>query len=268
VVFSNVGKDIDFNDTSGLCTRDRHANIFELSILSDCFKHSFHIADLINCSNTIIQSEKFYDKESLVAAIMKSCDENIDPPNTYRLRNAGHYFSSSPDLYFAAQMASFAFGNAQKENAIYKYEMARDLTDINPLSLSPSNDWPERMYFHSDQLKYAYSIIACYSILEELNLEIKANMNNPSTIKDGARWNDSVLCDLKDRLLLNNISSDITIPWLARYECNRPFKLVVQSNRLCEWSDGKEIRDFYISICDAILELSYIRDCITIFSKV
>ena len=41
----------------------------------------------------------------------------------------------------------------------------------------------------------------------------------------------------------------------------RPFKAVVDSSKLCEWSDGENIRDFQISVCDAILELSYIRDC-------
>jgi hypothetical protein len=159
-------------------------------------------------------------------------------------------------------MAIMAYGDAQKENAIFKYDMARDLVDINTLSLSPKNDWYERIYYHSDQLKFGYSIIACYSILEELNLEIKASMNNPSTKKDGTIWNEFVLEDLKKRLESSNVTSNTTIPWLVRYDFKRPFKSVVNSSRLCEWSDGDKFRDFYIFICDAILELSYIRDCI------
>lgn len=158
-------------------------------------------------------------------------------------------------------MASCAFGIAQKENAIFKYDMARDLTEINPLALSPSNDWIDRVYHHSEQLRFGYSIIACYSILEELNLEIISNTKNPSTQKNGTIWNDSVLDDLKVRLERNGIPPDMTIPWLVRRDYKRPFKAVVQSCVPCEWSDGDKVRDFQIAIYDAILELSYIRDC-------
>ncbi len=261
VVLQNKGKKVGFRN-SAFCVQDEETNIFELLIYSDDFDHSFHILDLIQCSSTIIQSEKTFDLESIKNALLISWNKPSDPPNiVYKQRDAGAYFSCSSYLYYATEMACNAFGNSQKENAIFKYDLARDLTEINPLDLSPANDWPDRVYYHSEQLRFGYSIIACYSILEELNLEIKATRDNPSS-RDGSIWNDAVLNDLKGRLVNSGIISEITIPWLVRYAYKRPFKDVVKSSSLCEWADGENFRDFLISICDAILELSYIRDCI------
>jgi hypothetical protein len=135
VILQNRNKDVVFR-TTGFNVQDIKTNIYELLIFSDNFDHSFHILDLIQCSSTIIQSEKVFDLEGIKNALLLSWDKPIDPPNViYRERNAGAYFTTSSDLYYAAEMACSAFGNSQKENAIFKYDLARDLTEINPLAL-------------------------------------------------------------------------------------------------------------------------------------
>ena len=260
VIFVNQGKQYDIPISGVSSVHTSSENIYELIIISESFEEAFHIADLIKCSMAVIRSEKSLDLECLRNALAESCSKSLNTPHYYSVRPTGGYYSTSPELLFAAQMASKAYGRAKEENAIYKYDMARDLIDINPLDLSPNNDLSDRIYFHSEQLKFAYAIITCYSIIEELNLEIKANSANPSMINNGTEWNPSVLQDLKNRLKTNNIDPDITIPWIVRDSAERPFKSVVCSENYCEWSNKKNIRDFQIAIYDAILELSYIRD--------
>lgn len=258
VVFKNIGKEAHFQTTvSKAITR---TNFFSLIVYSCDFDLALHIVDLIKSSMTILSSEKTYDLESIKNALLSSWNKKVDNPNTYRLRIPGAYFSYTPDLYFATQMASIAFDNAKKENALFKYDMARDLTEVNPLDLSPTNDWVERVYYHSEHLKFGYSIITCHSILEELGLEIKASKQQPSTVEDGAKWNKIVHADLSDRLKKSGINPESTFPWLVRGKYNRPFKLAVNCSRGCDWSDGDVVRDFLITICDAILELDFIRD--------
>ena len=62
------------------------------------------------------------------------------------------------------------------------------------------------------------------------------------------------------RLEKKDINPHTQLSWLRRNGIERPFKYkVVSSENLCDWSDGSVINDFTINICDAILELSYMR---------
>ncbi len=127
------------------------------------------------------------------------------------------------------------------------------------MDLDPDNLAKVRCLSSLDKLRFAYSIIDIYSIIEELGLEIRANAQKPSIINNV--WNDLVLSDLMHRLQDSNINPNKLIPWLSRKGKIRPFKAaVIDSAQLCPWSDCESVFDFEISIKDAILELGFQRN--------
>ena len=104
------------------------------------------------------------------------------------------------------------------------------------------------------------SIIICYSILEELKLNIITKQNENSLISEGTKWNPEVYSRLSDRLTECGLCPDSEIMWLSRNGIDRPFKSkLINVDNKCEWSDGEIINDFNIKLTDAILEVSYMR---------
>lgn len=106
------------------------------------------------------------------------------------------------------------------------------------------------------QAKLALIMVGAYSILEELKLQINASNEKPSTIN--GVWNPDVLNELRERLNNYNVVHDYSFPWCCRGESKRPFKSAVNNKNKC-LNDNASNHDFYITISDAILELSYIR---------
>lgn len=161
-------------------------------------------------------------------------------------------------LLEACRLVQKVHGAQKIENAVCKYYVAHDVFKLHPMDLHPLEDPFDNEYLLSERIRIANVIVECYSILEELHMQIKASRENPSVI-DG-RWDPKVKSELVERLQTKGIDTDKKIPWSTRNGVVRPFKTdVVNADDLCEWSDGAEICDFNISICDAILELSYMR---------
>ena len=135
--------------------------------------------------------------------------------------------------------------------------------DIGSFALFDDNKHPledpfVNEYLLTERIRIANVIVNCYAVLEELHMQIIADTKNPSVIN--GKWNPLVKEELCSRLARKSIDSQKSIPWLSRNGVIRPFRAsAVEADALCEWSDGQAICDFKINICDAILELSYMR---------
>lgn len=231
---------------------------YELIIQAPSFEDAIFIVDLIKCCLTLIKSEQAFETDQLKMNIEISDGRERKTNNSYQKMCKNEWFFGDDSLVSASQIAQLSYKEPTKENAIFKYDLARELVNLNPLSLHPYNDYVPRTFFRSEQVKFAYTIIASYAVIEELQVQIKASEDKPSTIN--GEWNPLVLDSLQERLVAKGVNGNDKIPWFVRRDMVRPFKVKIQEPReLCEWSDGNQVKDFMMPICDAILELSYIR---------
>ncbi|MEQ8235173.1 MAG: hypothetical protein ABRQ23_00165 [Syntrophomonadaceae bacterium] len=250
------------NNCAEIGVSSENSYIHEMTICADSLRSAEYIMDLVNSSFTVIESSISFKKERLSSNLLYSMNiiQKYEPDD-FTTTNKLQVCLGDDNLYYACKMASKAFNNVNDELAIFKYHLAHEIYPLYALALDPNNDEVTISHLPSEQLKFAYSIIDSYSILEELGLEERANRDNPSTINNGTQWNPSVIADLSKRLLANNIDPHYRIPWLVRGDLKRPFKNeLIMADDLCEWSDGEIIRDFNIEIIDAIFEVSFIRD--------
>jgi hypothetical protein len=241
----------------GFATHD--GEIYEIHVEANDIKVAQHISNLIISSKAIIDSSMFLQLNNIDNNLQCSLNKALGGrPDIFIEARKVQSFEPEDGWYYACIIASRAFTDSHKENAVFKFQLAREICDVNPMELKPYYTEGYSSPFPYDHLKYAYVIVITYSVLEELGLEIRTN-GEYSTIKDGKEWNPVVLENLKCRLNKKNISPDNKIPWVVRGNIKRPFKKNIDKTSYCEWSDKKSVSDFDISVVDAILELSYMR---------
>ncbi|NCA92900.1 hypothetical protein EOM82_06610 [bacterium] len=243
IEFISHGNECIFSDDSSIKVSNGY--IYGVEIITDTDKNAEYIVDLFCASHTVINGFICETSEDIINRM--HCEESI--------HNGVFYGDDS--LYYSCIMTKKAINEQKDKNAIFKYYIAKLIYSSDPMQLHPFNDPFINEYLLSERIKIANIIGDCYSVLEEINVQINASNNNPSTINN--KWNEIVKNELCERLKKQHIDPLDSIPWLTRNGIIRPFKEVVNTKTLCEWSDGKEICDFKINICDAILELSYIR---------
>lgn len=226
--------------------------IYQIQIHGQSIEQIKYLANLIVSSKGIVDGDVFF--------ALNQVDENIEYYlNSKTLSNKIDVFEASLGWYKASLIAAKAYGNISIENAIFKYQLAHEFCNISSMDLEPEYDKDFSNPYPYDHLKFAQCIILSYAVLEELGLEIRLNGQKSSATIDGQQWNEFVLADLLQRISEKNIDSKQRITWIVRGKMQRPYKNRIINPERCEWSDGESINDFYISIPDAILELSYIR---------
>jgi len=111
-------------------------------------------------------------------------------------------------------------------------------------------------------VNFAFSIIASYSVIEEIGLEIRASPKNPSKIR--GKWNPEVKIDLESRLQRARIDFKQKVPWALR---GKPTKIEMarqpKAIKKCEWACGPYIRDIELEVVDAINHASFLRSKIS-----
>ena len=256
IIFINHGKemsvDTDYFGKKGSQFNNAVDNgiICEIVIEASTDIDAEETIDLINSCLALIQGAPSYDLERLIINIRYI-------PGKISIEMPTYYFDCSDALYVACKMTLRAINDCVLKTAVLKFCVAQEIFYLHPMDLEPSRDNYDYQYLLSRQIKMGYAIVVCYSILEELNLHVKANSEKPSVVK--GKWNDEIFQEMQGRLLSKGIDPNQKIPWLSRRTKNRPFKKQVADQELCEWSDGQEVRDFEINIIEAIFETSYIR---------
>ena len=149
---------------------------------------------------------------------------------------------------------------------LFSYERCSvDLVDLDPrfatehLGVSVSR-------FIYNQIHLAHAIVAAYSTIEELGLEIRATRQKPSTL-NGA-WNPQVRQDLEERLTSAGIDLAEPARWTIRGTPTRiERKRRKASRQRMSYARGPYVRDREIDVADAILHSSFLRSKIASHKK-
>lgn len=162
-------------------------------------------------------------------------------------------------IFQTARMAAAASKRKVLQHALARYYVGFQVAGTHWMDTHPY--YGEKIAVKRDPMEYiaiAQSIIAFYSVLEELNVEIKASQQNPSRLPDGS-WNPNVLGPLRANLASIGVDPDDTIVWVLRGSPSRiERKHRTPDGVKASWSRGA-VRDREISICDAILYASLLR---------
>ncbi len=151
-------------------------------------------------------------------------------------------------------------------NALFKYQLGNYLYSINTVELDLTRSFYYKLSrFASDYTRSAYAIIAFYSVIEELKLEVKADSDNPSFI-DG-NWNPRVKEDLEKRLMRAGINIEEPFSWSLRSTPTKIERELRRQGRLraikkSSWAK-RNVRDSEVSLVNAILLASNLRSKIS-----
>lgn len=184
----------------------------------------------------------------------------IDETEIHFLKKSYYLTSEFP---VASLIACKVSTKTAYQNALFKYQLSQLTTPLNSDFFHPAYWISENSIssYAKDRVKYAYSIILAYSVIEELNLEIRATSKKPSMINN--QWNPLVLGDLVERLVKNGVDISQPITWVYR---NKPTKIhqlhKPLSQQKADWAHDN-IHDKKIKIVDAISTASWLRSKIS-----
>lgn len=145
--------------------------------------------------------------------------------------------------------------------AVAKYAFSLSTYPVHPMDLHP---WGSPHLAVSkipgDHVLMSHAIIAAYSVVEELELMVKASSQRPSRI-DG-KWNLPVKLDLEHRLTKAGIDLGETLLWTVRGPKRKIEKRrAVPTGTKAPWS-AWTVRDSEIPIVDAISYAEWLRSCV------
>lgn len=177
---------------------------------------------------------------------------------------SGHYrrFFNEPDIPRACKIALRVTSRRAYEYALSKWKLSHRVVSVPVIDFDPSQS--ERMPkspYAFDHVRYAYAIIMCYSVLEELGLEVRASKEQPSTIK--GEWNPAVKDELMKRLKRARVNVTEKFDWMIRgqrtkLEKEHPAR-VVSPAPWAQW----DVRDAVVELVDAIAHVSWLRSKIS-----
>jgi hypothetical protein len=166
---------------------------------------------------------------------------------------------STSDFPLACAIAARASRRRQWIYAAAQYHFSRATYAVHSMDIEPFRS-PHLAVsrFPNDHVMFAHAIVAAYSVIENLGLEIRASANNPSRI--GGNWNPVVLQDLEGRLKAAGVDLRETLLWVAR----GPKRKIEKSRsvialRPAQWA-GSFVRDVEVPVTEAIAYSDWLRD--------
>lgn len=176
-------------------------------------------------------------------------------------------FHKLDNIAFGCQILEKIISDKECSYALEKYKVSLDLHCVNPYSIDPRYG---QLYNHYDLKKQthtrsAFAIIAAFSAIEELSLEIRSSSKTPRFLNnEKGEWNPIVLTDMTNRLEKIGIKKEDTFDWVFRGE-----KTKVEDNFKpyfgydSQWVEyGETIRDKTLTFPEAIHNASYLRNFI------
>ena len=167
-------------------------------------------------------------------------------------------FWSTVGIPHACAIAARASRSKRLVYAITKYNFSVGLYSVFVVDLEPfSSEHLPISPFPTDHVTFSYAIVAAYSVLEDLGLELRASQEKPSRIN--GKWNPPVRLDLEARLTKSGVNLDETLLWTVR-SSNRKIeeKRALPAHEKCPWSYGA-VRDCKVLLVDAIAYAGWLR---------
>lgn len=209
--------------------------------------------DLILGCHELVQGTHVFD----IHLVANNADEpgwmEEDERNALREQTYG-----TTDIPLACAIAAKASRRRKWVYAIAKHKFSLSLYQVHHMDIEP---WVTPHLpissFPSDHVKFSYSIISAYSVIEDLGLEVRASHQKPSQIN--GEWNPDVKQDLEKRLVKAGVDLTETLLWTVRgpkrkIEMRRP----LPAGSKAPWS-AWIIRDSEIQVVDAIKYASWLR---------
>jgi hypothetical protein len=237
-------------------------NAREVIIYSPSFEKAQQALSLLNCAIWLVNGEPTlagdnniaipFDKRECSKVFLQ--DVTINKPSSCCML----------DFPLSCLIATKASFFRKYKNALAKFRIASQMHSISLVDMDPSHSRKHLGVsgYAYDHVRFAFSIIAAYSVLEELGLEIRASIKKPSIINNN--WNPLVKKDLENRLRKAGIILQKKIAWVRR---GKPTKIEKAkqplSQKKCSWARGPYVRDCEIEVIDAINIASFLRSKIS-----
>ena len=238
----------------------------EAIIQTSNFKKAIKVVELISASLTLLNAELHEADHTSILPF--SLEERKLLSKEYEIQEEliGNKLQSLPGIFLACQISCKASFRRAYYNALLKYQLGNYLFSITPIELDPSHSpYYKLSPFPSDYVRFAYGIIAFYSVVEELGFGIKATNKNPSFIY--GKWNPIVRKDLEERLKKGGINTQELFSWILRSTPTNIERHLLKSGKLkpvkkSSWA-RRDVRDSEIELIDAILLVSNLRSAIS-----
>lgn len=166
-------------------------------------------------------------------------------------------------IYEVCKMMSRAWDDEIIKYSILKYTFSLSQDSISPHSAHPyygqvfSIEERQKSY----QVRAAYAFLSAFSIIEELNLEIRSSSIKPRFINNNSEWNPVVKEDICNRLEKIGITESNSFTWTIRGKSQQLVdKVKPNFGTVVYYTDSGEVRDLNFKIYDAIHIASYIRN--------
>jgi hypothetical protein len=252
-VFTDIPKDV-----RGKCE--------EAIIQTDSFESAVKVLELISAALTLIKAE-LYEADPLGILPFSAIEKKrIAKEVMVDDEIIGTHVCAVSQILRSCQIACNASFKRAYYNALFKYQLGNYLYSINTVELDPTRSFYYKLSrFASDYTRFAYAIIAFYSVIEELGFEVKADSDNPSFI-DGS-WNPCVKEDLEKRLMRAGINIEEPFSWSLRSTPTKIERELRKQGRLrpikkSSWAK-RNVRDSEVSLVNAILLVSNLRSKIS-----
>jgi hypothetical protein len=238
----------------------------EAIIQTDSIENAIKIVELINAALSLLNAELYEADRTSILPFSSEDRKLMSQEFMLEEEMIGSRIQAIPQVLLACKIACKASFRRAYYNALLKYQLGNYLYSITPIELDPSHSLYYKLSpFPSDYVKFAYAIIAFYSVIEELGLEIKATNRNPSFIN--GKWNPSIRKDLEERLKKGGINTQELFSWSLRSTPTNIEKDLRKSGKLkpikkSSWA-RRDVRDSEIELIDAILLLSNLRSAIS-----
>jgi hypothetical protein len=230
----------------------------EVTINAYSFNRAQNALELITSAILLSTGQPlFAEIEVVIPRSKKECLEIFGEGSIVKCPRIGA--SHFPLACMIAAKASY-----RRAYALTKFGFASGLHSVARVDIDPScaTEHLGVSPFASSHVRYAYSIIASYSVIEEIGLEVRASSSRPSMIN--GEWNPVVREDLEQRLRRSGVNINETFPWDLRGKPTRIEKRKrLPSKGKCSWAKGPYVRDCELEIIDAINIASFLRSGIS-----
>ena len=248
------------NPSCGIGIRPHGEPAKEIVVLANSVDRAQYAVDLVFAAYCLDAAELLADEPNRVFSKRPTTTRDIAK---HLLEGRGKPIGVF-HLPVACLVAAKASHRRAHQNALFKYVVSHRVVPLAHNVLEPHYGWAPGRIVSGSPSEYvfnAHAIIAAYSVLEELSLELRASQENPSRIN--GQWNPIVKRELEDRLLKSNIDLSERIIWSRRgsptkIERQRP----LSGEDGCEWNSAN-VRDVMVEVTDAIAYASWLRSKIS-----
>lgn len=175
------------------------------------------------------------------------------------------YFLECESVGFGCKVLQACLNDKEVAYALHKYKTSLELSSFTPRSADPLYGQVFENYDikKESHTRAAFAIIAAFSVIEELGVEIRSNHKKPRFLdhKKGI-WNPIILEDIQARLVNIGVDKEMTFDWIYRGE-----KTEVEIDILPKFGIDshwqlyhEQVRDKTLTFPEAIHIASYLRN--------